>query len=68
MRKNFLPDDVARCAGVSDEIDGVIYWREGCEECLRRTAQSNGGRVVNMEPPTLITFFCEFIIDNGNAK
>ena len=31
----WLPDDVARCAGVGNDAEG---WREGCGRCLRRSA------------------------------
>jgi hypothetical protein len=52
-----LPADVARCAGVGDE-DG---WREGCGDCLRRTSPPiDHQRVAHMEPPPIITFFCEY--------
>lgn len=59
----FLPDDVARCSGVFDEEDGKIYWREGCENCARRTAPANGNVVVNMAPPEIIAFECEYLIE-----
>lgn len=52
-----LPDDVARCPGVGNKIDG---WRDGCETCLRRLAP---GGSVHMEPPPLITFWCPFQIE-----
>jgi hypothetical protein len=32
-------NDIARCEGVGYEEDGVISWREGCEDCVRRTMQ-----------------------------
>jgi hypothetical protein len=60
MDTPFLLDDVARCRGVGDEQDG---WREGCESCARRLAPANGTRVANMEPPPIIAFWCEFLIE-----
>jgi hypothetical protein len=54
-----LPNDIARCNGVQ-YAEGD--WREGCEKCLRRIAPS-GDRVVMMEPPAIITFWCEFLIE-----
>lgn len=30
-----LSNDIARCPGVGDDTEG---WREGCDDCLRRTA------------------------------
>ena len=54
-----LPSDVARCAGV--EEDG---WREGCEDCLRRTSPAaDQERVVWMAPPMLVVFECEARIE-----
>jgi hypothetical protein len=57
-----LPNDVARCEGVGFDEDGSWDWREGCETCLRRTAPRNG---VNsfIEPPKIIAFECEFLIE-----
>jgi hypothetical protein len=54
----FLTNDIGRCAGVSSTEDGVTYWREGCEDCLRRTAPRNGiGPFI--APPAVIAFECE---------
>ena len=55
-----LPNDVARCHGVGSNEEG---WREGCEDCARRLAESTGDRVVMMAPPPIIAFECEFRID-----
>lgn len=63
-----LPYDVARCAGVGFEGDGVMSWREGCETCLRRTDKADGERVVNMQPPAIIAFECEFLIEPEDGK
>lgn len=52
---NRLPADVARCAG--DRSDG--QWREGCEECLRRTSPpADPERFWTMTPPVLVVFEC----------
>jgi hypothetical protein len=59
-----LPNDVARCAGVGSESEG---WREGCEDCQRRTSLSDGDRIVNMMPPPIIAFWCESRIE-PNAR
>ena len=56
-----LPNDVARCAGVGDETEG---WREGCEHCLRRTDAGSGDHVSHMEPPLLLAFECEFLMES----
>lgn len=50
-----LTNDIARC-------DGVTYYREGCEHCLRRTAPRTD-RVVMMSPPPIIAFECEHLIE-----
>lgn len=54
-----LPNDVARCQGY--EVDGEL--REGCENCLRRTERSDFPLQVWMEPPPIIAFECEFLIE-----
>jgi hypothetical protein len=54
-----LPNDVARCAGVGDDEEG---WREGCEDCARRTAGSTSEVSTWMLPPAIIVFCCEFRI------
>lgn len=59
-----LPNDVARCDGYYAE-----GWREGCEDCLRRTAQ-RPKLVIMISPPPIIAFECEFLIEpvTTNAK
>jgi hypothetical protein len=54
-----LPYDIARCPGLSDESG----WREGCERCLRRLSPGDPERQVMMEPPGMIVFWCEFLIE-----
>lgn len=51
-----LPLDYARCPGEGFEEDGAWDWREGCDDCLRRTS---GPGPVTIAPPTIITFECE---------
>lgn len=60
-----LPHDVARCSGVGFQEDDGWDWREGCEDCLRRTATWGGlpGGGVYMEPPSIIAFECEYRIE-----
>ncbi len=53
-----LPDDVARCPGVGEP--GA--WREGCDDCLRRTSPSGPGTHW-IEPPFIIVFECEYRLD-----
>jgi len=62
MKTIHLPADIARCNGESStEDDGELYWREGCDDCLRRTAPRP--RIVTMiEPPAIIAFECEYRI------
>ena len=47
---------LARCTGVGDDVEG---WREGCEDCRRRTDPKPWPFVVAMTPPPIITFECE---------
>jgi hypothetical protein len=56
-----LPADVHRCIGVGFEEDGVMEWREGCEDCLRRTSPPvDIERVRRITPPAIIVFECEY--------
>lgn len=59
-----LPADVARCAGSGSDAEG---WREGCEDCRRRTTGS-GDRIVWMSPPLIVVFECEARIAPHNAR
>lgn len=52
-----LPYNIARCAGA--QYDGE--WREGCEDCLRRTAPG-GPMSPWIEAPLLVVFECEYRI------
>ena len=54
-----LPNDVARCNGMSFNADG---WRDGCRNCLRRTSP-RPERVVMISPPPIIAFECEYLIE-----
>ena len=47
-----LLNDVARCAGVGSDVEG---WREGCEDCMRRTSPA-GEWTPWMEPPAIMRF------------
>lgn len=64
MSLNRLADEVSRCAGVGSSEDGAWHWREGCEDCLRRTAKPPlHGRVWQTTPPAIVAFQCELYID-----
>ena len=52
-----LPYDTARCAGVQYDGD----WREGCDDCLRRTSPA-GPMSPWIEAPLLVVFECEYRI------
>jgi hypothetical protein len=52
-----LPADVARCPGVKADGD----WREGCEDCQRRTDRT-GLQSWHVMPPKIIVFECEYRI------
>ncbi len=54
-----LPFDIARCRGVN--IDGE--WREGCEDCLRRTEPGSPERQSYIMPPKIIVFECEYRLE-----
>jgi len=58
-----LPNDVARCAGYGSAAEG---WREGCDDCLRRTAVAVGDGVPTMDLPPIIVFWCEYHIEPGS--
>lgn len=59
-----LPADVARCNGVGfeDEGGGGWIWREGCDDCQRRTDRSRPMQSWGVEPPRVIVFECEYRI------
>ena len=57
--------DIARCPGVGSDNEG---WREGCETCLRRTAPGDPHRQAWMEPPAIIAFWCEYLIEPGGHE
>jgi len=52
-----LPADVARCPGDGSFEDGEQHWREGCDDCLRRTAPGGHNSI---DPPPIIVFECEY--------
>jgi len=55
-----LPNDIARCAGAGSDEEG---WREGCEDCMRRTEPGDCGYTFWMAPPPIIAFECEYRIE-----
>jgi hypothetical protein len=57
----YLPADVDRCIGFGPTPED---WLEECHTCQRRTA-AGGGQF--MQPPTIITFFCEFVIPGDHT-
>lgn len=58
-----LPFDDSRCAGVQYDGD----WREGCDDCLRRTSPA-GPMSPWIEAPLLVVFECEYrIVDMGEG-
>lgn len=64
-----LPNDIARCAGVSETENGVTHWRDDCETCMRRTAPpSTSAWAAMMRPPEIIAFQCEYLIEPEEAK
>jgi hypothetical protein len=59
-----LPLGIACCPGVGFKEEDGWDWREGCEDCLRRTAPGGGQW---MEPPPIIVFACENRIGPGKG-
>lgn len=59
---NPLPNDIARCNGVGSDAEG---WRDGCETCLRRIAPRPEAQWM-IEPPPIIAFECQFLIEPTN--
>lgn len=55
-----MPSPIAHCLGDGYEEDGHFDWREGCEDCLRRTNPDPGAGEV--KPPPIIAFWCELRI------
>ena len=55
-----LSADIARCIGVGGDDMG---WREGCEHCLRRTSPPARPYQVYLEPPPIIVFECEYLLE-----
>lgn len=51
---------VIGCVGFSDGEYG--QWREGCENCLRRTAP-RPKQTLMISPPPMIVFECEYLIE-----
>lgn len=61
MTAHTLPADVARCLGAGSDAEG---WREGCDVCLRRLAPPAPGRhTLLIEPPAIVAFWCEHLIE-----
>lgn len=59
----YLPNDVAKCNGVGEEEDGIMYWRDGCERCARRLYPVHWEYAYYLEPPTIIDFECDYLIE-----
>lgn len=63
-----LPADTARCKGAGYEEplgNGLAAWewREGCEDCLRRTSPGASERQPWIEAPAIIVIACEWRIE-----
>ncbi|HEY6021519.1 MAG TPA: hypothetical protein VIY48_16925 [Candidatus Paceibacterota bacterium] len=58
-------NDIARCAGIGNDDEG---WREGCEDCARRTMPAVPDVSWWIMPPPIIAFECELRIEMPNAK
>ena len=58
-----LPPPIAYCPGDESFEDGEQHWREGCDDCLRRAATGEWGRI---DPPSIIAFECHRRIGPGD--
>jgi hypothetical protein len=56
-----LPAYIARCPGVGDWEDGAWDWREGCEDCRRRTSRGQS-EVPPIVPEGIVVFECPWRI------
>jgi hypothetical protein len=65
MSVPYLPADIASCQGDGSLEDGEQHWREGCKDCLRRTAP--GGREPLALPP-IIAFECAYRFAPGELQ
>ncbi len=59
-----LPYDISRCYGYKTEGE----WREGCEDCQRRTAPGHPYWQSYINPPSIIVFECERRIPPNEAS
>ena len=53
--------EVLGCPGDGGSEDGQWHWREGCDDCTRRTRPDPAGGVV--EPPPIVAFECHLRIE-----
>jgi hypothetical protein len=53
--------EVLGCPGDGYSEDGRWWWRQGCEDCLRRTRPDPADGVI--QPPPIIAFWCELRIE-----
>ena len=60
-----LAYDIARCKGEGSEEEG---WREGCDDCLRRTEAGSEHWQAYMQPPAIVVFECEYRIATVETK
>lgn len=56
-----------KCEGVGFVEDGKMEWREGCENCLRRTTPRKEWDTYIIAPK-IIAFECEFLIEPTPPK
>lgn len=65
-----LSFDFSPCSGVGfvrEDDPRIIDWREGCEDCLRRTTPGLD-HLYRIKPPEIIAFECEFYISPEDYK
>ena len=53
--------EVIGCPGDGGSEDGQWHWREGCDDCTRRTRPDPADGVI--EPPPIVAFECELRVE-----
>ena len=64
---SLLPD-IERCPGVGEQEGHEWFWREGCDDCVRRLdlfSEAPPGSIT-MTPPPIIALECERRIGPGD--
>jgi hypothetical protein len=63
----FLPNDVARCAGLTYDAKETQEWYQ-CKNCLRKLAAASGDWISWTSPPELVNYKCPLYIEYESNK